>query len=170
MATRGVGRPALPLTSPTITPRQGLEGLTGEERMAAAFQRMRDLNNLASRRCRRRRREEVSQRETQLETLINKNTELKIKVAEMEERVKNVKESLAKLESGEDSEEVQVRVKLVVEDEVEVEDKESRHHEKDHTITKGKVKCDTNIVHISDVGTLESVSLSIQTQEKHHFQ
>ena len=65
MGRRGVGRPALPLTSTTITPRPIQEGLTREERMSAAFQRKRDLNNLASRKWRRRRGEEGGQREEQ---------------------------------------------------------------------------------------------------------
>ena len=59
----------MPLTSTTITPRPIQEGLTREERVSASFQR--DLNNR-----RRRRGEEARQREAQLETLINKNTEL----------------------------------------------------------------------------------------------
>ena len=61
--------------------------------MSAAFQRKRDLNNLASRKWRRRRGEEGRQREEQVETLINKNAELKIKLAKIEEMVMNMRKS-----------------------------------------------------------------------------
>ena len=83
----------MPLTSTTITPRPIQEGLTREERMSAAFQRKRDLNNLASRKWRRRRGEEGRQREEQVETLINKNAELKIKLAKIKEMVMNMRKS-----------------------------------------------------------------------------
>ena len=86
------GRPALPVTSTAITPKPK-EGLTECEREAAAFRRMRELNNLASRRCRRRRGEEGRLREEQVETLINKNAELKIKLAKIEEMVMNMRKS-----------------------------------------------------------------------------
>ena len=86
------GRPALPVTSTAITPKPK-EGLTECEREAAAFRRMRELNNLASRRCRRRRVEEGRLREEQVETLINKNAELKIKLAKIEEMVMNMRKS-----------------------------------------------------------------------------
>ena len=78
----------MPLTSTTITPRPIQEGLTREERMSAAFQRKRDLNNLASRKWRRRRGEEGRQRKEQVETLINKNAELKIKLAKKNAELK----------------------------------------------------------------------------------
>ena len=86
------GRPALPVTSTAITPKPK-EGLTECEREAAAFRRMRELNNLASRRCRRRRGEEGRLREEQVETLINKNAELKIKLAKIKEMVMNMRKS-----------------------------------------------------------------------------
>ena len=86
------GRPALPVTSTAITPKPK-EGLTECEREAAAFRRMRELNNLASRRCRRRRVEEGRLREEQVETLINKNAELKIKLAKIKEMVMNMRKS-----------------------------------------------------------------------------
>jgi len=81
------GRPALPVTSTAITPKPK-EGLTECEREAAAFRRMRELNNLASRRWRRRRGEEGRLREEQVETLINKNAELKIKLAKKNAELK----------------------------------------------------------------------------------
>ena len=86
------GRPALPGTSTAITPKPK-EGLTECEREAAAFRRMRELNNLASRRWRRRRGEEGRLREEQVETLINKNAELKIKLAKIKEMVMNMRKS-----------------------------------------------------------------------------
>ena len=86
------GRPALPVTSTAITPKPK-EGLTECEREAAAFRRMRELNNLASRRWRRRRGEEGRLREEQVETLINKNAELKIKLAKIKEMVMNMRKS-----------------------------------------------------------------------------
>ena len=86
------GRPALPVTSTAITPKPK-EGLTECEREAAAFRRMRELNNLASRRCRRRRGEEGRLMEEQVETLINKNAELKIKLAKIKEMVMNMRKS-----------------------------------------------------------------------------
>ena len=86
------GRPTLPVTSTAITPKPK-EGLTECEREAAAFRRMRELNNLASRRWRRRRGEEGRLMEEQVETLINKNAELKIKLAKIEEMVMNMRKS-----------------------------------------------------------------------------
>ena len=86
------GRPALPGTSTAITSKPK-EGLTECEREAAAFRRMRELNNLASRRWRRRRGEEGRLREEQVETLINKNAELKIKLAKIKEMVMNMRKS-----------------------------------------------------------------------------
>ena len=86
------GRPALPVTSTAITPKPK-EGLTECEREAAAFRRMRELNNLASRRWRRRRGEEGRLMEEQVETLINKNAELKIKLAKIKEMVMNMRKS-----------------------------------------------------------------------------
>ena len=86
------GRPALPVTSTAITTKPK-EGLTECEREAAAFRRMRELNNLASRRWRRRRGEEGRLREEQVETLINKNAELKIKLAKIKEMVMNMRKS-----------------------------------------------------------------------------
>ena len=86
------GRPALPVTSTAITPKPK-EGVTECEREAAAFRRMRELNNLASRRRRRRRGEEGRLREEQVETLINKNAELKIKLAKIKEMVMNMRKS-----------------------------------------------------------------------------
>ena len=86
------GRPALPVTSTAITPKPK-EGLTECEREAAAFRRMRELNNLASRRWRRRRGEGGRLMEEQVETLINKNAELKIKLAKIKEMVMNMRKS-----------------------------------------------------------------------------
>ena len=86
------GRPALPVTSTAITPKPK-EGVTECEREAAAFRRMRELNNLASRRWRRRRGEEGRLMEEQVETLINKNAELKIKLAKIKEMVMNMRKS-----------------------------------------------------------------------------
>ena len=86
------GRPALPGTSTAITSKPK-EGLTECEREAAAFRRMRELNNLASRRWRRRRGEEGRLMEEQVETLINKNAELKIKLAKIKEMVMNMRKS-----------------------------------------------------------------------------
>ena len=109
------GRPALPVTSTAIPPKPK-EGLSECEREAAAFRRMRELNNLASRRWRRRLNEEAAQRNAQLETLIIKNTELKSKLAEIEEKLADMNKKFPEQESGNDIEKSVDLVKMEVEE------------------------------------------------------
>jgi len=100
------GRPAKPLGSRTITPMppsrtytavSDLELsdssviMTDDEVSAQKYRRMRDLNNMASRRCRETRKEKAEEAERELHTQLRRNLQLKRIVAKMEAQMKVMK-------------------------------------------------------------------------------
>ena len=65
--------------------------LTDDEVSALKYRRMRDLNNIASKRCRQTRKAKLAKNEEELQKLIEKNIELKTIVTKMEAKVKELK-------------------------------------------------------------------------------
>ena len=70
----------------------GEPGCSGDQK----YRRMRDLNNLASRRCRQNRKQKLSTLSTEESREREKNDDLKMKVRLLEEQVKRVKDAIFK--------------------------------------------------------------------------
>ena len=70
----------------------GEPGCSGDQK----YRRMRDLNNLASRRCRQNRKQKLSTLSTEESREREKNEDLKMKVRLLEEQVKRVKDAILK--------------------------------------------------------------------------
>ena len=66
-------------------------GLTDDEVSALKYRRMRDLNNVASKRCRENRRIKMEKSETELKDLLEKNIHLKETVNLLETKVSKLK-------------------------------------------------------------------------------
>ena len=90
-----VGRPARqePITITEIPE----AGLTKEQRQALKYRRMRDLNNEASRRCRKARKAKANKAEDLLKEERNKNEELHARLQKMEAERDNIKDTLEKM-------------------------------------------------------------------------
>merc|ERR1719367_2324776 len=90
-----VGRPARqePITITEIPE----AGLTKEQRQALKYRRMRDLNNEASRRCRKARKAKANKAEDLLKEERNKNEELHARLQKIEAERDNIKDTLEKM-------------------------------------------------------------------------
>ena len=90
-----VGRPARqePITITEVPE----IGLTKEQRQALKYRRMRDLNNEASRRCRKARKAKANKAEALLDEEQNKNENLRAKKQKMEADITDIKDILAKI-------------------------------------------------------------------------
>ena len=90
-----VGRPARqePITITEVPE----IGLTKEQRQALKYRRMRDLNNEASRRCRKARKAKANKAEDLLKEERNKNEELHARLQKMEAERDNIKDTLEKM-------------------------------------------------------------------------
>ena len=90
-----VGRPArlgpIPITENPEA------GLTEEQKAALKYRRMRDLNNEASRKCRKARKVKVNKVDALLEEERNKNEKLLAKLQKMEAERNNIKDTVAKM-------------------------------------------------------------------------
>ena len=92
---RTVGRPARQEPIP-ITKIPDEADLTEEQRAALKYRRMRDLNNEASRKCRKNRKAKNNQADSLLEEEMAKNKKLNDIVLKMEAELKALKITLAK--------------------------------------------------------------------------